>query len=354
MTNQQISSPPRDFLCPITREIMQNPVLLIEDGHSYELYALQRWLRDHNSSPMTNKPLRDRRFVHNFNLKNAIEEHCAQQETLAFANRFLSFNIRSGRIPSEWNDKPTLKIRLSLLGGSNVGKTTLARCLQYGVQSSFVHLNTSATVGPDLIFCYLDQLYENKYVIIIQLADIPGMERYESCCDNHFRNCHGALLLSDSTDIDSLERTELYWYKQLQTKGKDDVEAILVCNKIDLFETNCDVHYRRIFYQRSEHFASSHNMPIYHISALRGDNIQAMFKQLILRILQNESLLQQIKENSIGYDQISNRKESIRRTSSIQVSIQPSSSSPPSSSSSSSPRQNDNEGNSSGGCCKFA
>ncbi len=31
MTSQQISPPPRDFLCPITREIMQNPVLLIED-----------------------------------------------------------------------------------------------------------------------------------------------------------------------------------------------------------------------------------------------------------------------------------------------------------------------------------
>jgi small GTP-binding protein len=297
---------------------------------------------------MTNKPLRDRRFVHNFNLKSAIEEYSAQQETLSLANTFLSFNIRSGRTPSEWNNKTTLKIRLSLLGGSNVGKTTLARCLQYGIQSSFVHLHTSATVGPDLAFFYLDQLYENNYVIIIQLADIPGMERYESCCDNHFRNCHGALLLSDSTDIDSLERTELYWYKQLQTKGKDHVEAILVCNKIDLLETNCDAQYRRIFFQRAEHFASSHNMPIYHVSALRGDNIQAMFKQLILRILQNDSLLQQIKESSIVYDQTSSYKESIRRTSSIQVSIQPS---PPSSSRE---NDNDNDRNSSGGCCKFA
>jgi small GTP-binding protein len=294
---------------------------------------------------MTNKPLRDRRFVHNFNLKSAIEEYCAQQETLSLANKFLSFNIRSGRTPSEWNDKPTLKIRLSLLGGSNVGKTTLARCLQYGSQSSFVHLNTSATVGPDLVFFYLDQLYDNKYVIIIQLADIPGMERYESCCDNHFRNCHGALLLADSTDIDSLERTELYWYKQLQTKGKDHVEAILVCNKIDLFETTCDTYYRRIFFERAEYFTSSHNIPIYYISALRGDNIQAMFKQLILRILQNESLLQQVKESSNIYDQTSSHQESIRRTSSIQISIQP----PPSSS-----RENDNERNSSGGCCKFA
>ncbi|CAF1147605.1 unnamed protein product [Adineta steineri] len=346
MTNQQISPPPRDFLCPITREIMQNPVLLIEDGRSYELYALQRWLRDHNSSPMTNKPLRDRRFVHNYNLKSAIEEYNAQQETLSLANRFLSFTIRSGRIPSEWNNKPTLKIRLSLLGGSNVGKTTLARYLQYGVQSSFVHLNTSATVGPDLVFFYLDQLFENKYVMIIQLSDIPGMERYESCCDNHFRNCHGALLLSDSTEIDSLERTELYWYKQLQIKGKEYVEAILVCNKIDLFEANCDAKYRRIFFQRAEHFASTHNMPIYHISALRGDNIQSMFKQLILRILQNNALLQHIKETNLVHEQTLNNKESVRRTSSIQLSVQPSSSS----------IQNDDDDDrtSSGDCCKFA
>jgi len=195
-----------------------------------------------------------------------------------------------------------------------------------------------------LFFFYLDQLYENKYFIIIQLADIPGMERYESCCDNHFRNCHGALLLADSTDIDSLERAELYWYKQLQTKGKDHIEAILVSNKIDLFETNCDAYYRRIFFQRAEDFASSHNMPIYYVSAIRGDNIQAMFKQLILRILQNDSLLQQIRESNIAYDQTSSHKEPIRRTSSIQVSIQPSSS----------PRENDNGRNSSGGCCKFA
>jgi hypothetical protein len=31
MTSKQTPPVPRDFLCPITREIMQNPVLLIED-----------------------------------------------------------------------------------------------------------------------------------------------------------------------------------------------------------------------------------------------------------------------------------------------------------------------------------
>jgi small GTP-binding protein len=290
---------------------------------------------------MTNKPLSDRRFVHNFNLKSAIEEYYGQQETLSDSNQFLTFKIRHGRIPNEWNDKPTLKIRLSLLGGSNVGKTTLARCLQYGAQSYFVHSNSTATIGPDLVFFYLDQLYENKYVIIIQLSDIPGMERYESCCDNHFRACHGALIVCDSTDIDSLERTELYWYKQLQLKGKEDVEAILVCNKIDSFETDCDDDYRRTFFDRAEHFASSHNMSIYHTSALRGDNIQPMFKQLILRILRNQSLLQQIQESENIFDRSSSEKNPGRRTSSILISVQSSS------------RQNDHGRSSFGKCCKF-
>ncbi|CAF0876491.1 unnamed protein product [Adineta ricciae] len=325
--NQELMPIPRDFLCPITREIMQNPVVLIEDGRSYELSAIEAWLRDHNSSPMTNQTLTDRRWIHNYNLKSAIEEYCSQRQAIASLNQFLAFNVCSGRIPSEWEDKPTLKIRISLLGGSNVGKSTIARYLQYGEKTNFIRLNTTTTVGHDLIFFYLDQLFENKYVITVQLTDIPGMERYESCCDNHFRTCHGALLVADSTDIDTLERIELYWYKQLHLKGKDDVEPTLICNKSDLFQENCDDEYRRIFLANAEHFASLHSMAICYTSALRGDNIRVMFKQLILRVLHSKTLLKQIKADDNVYDTASvhlsdrlsssSRETNIFKTSSI-------------------------------------
>jgi small GTP-binding protein len=288
---------------------------------------------------MTNKTLNDRRFVMNFNLKNAIEEFCAQQQVIITSNQFLTFNIRYGRPPIEWNDKPTLKIRLSLLGGSNVGKTTLAHYLQYGSQSNFIHLKSTATVGPDLFFFYLDQLYENKYVIIIQLIDIPGMERYESCCDIHFRNCHGALLITDSTDIDTLEHIELYWYKQLKLKGKEYVESILICNKIDLLEENCDDSYRKIFFERAEEFASLNKIPIYHTSAVRGDNIQVMFKQLILSIFENELLFEQIRGLDIIDDELSTEKKPRQNSSIIQIPFRSAS------------EQNDSNGNSSKNCC---
>ena len=266
---------------------------------------------------MTNAPLNDRRFVHNLNLKNAIEEYCLQQETCHASNRFLTFTICYGRPPSAWRDKPRLKICLSLLGGSNVGKTTLTRFLQHGAQASFVHCQSAATIGPDLIFFYLNQLYDDTHVVIIQLSDIPGMERFESCCDSHFRNCHGALFVADSTLVDSLERIEHYWHPQLHLKGRDHVETLLVCNKIDLWETNADDTSRRVFLKRAAQFASSYNISVHHISALRGDNIQTTFKELIIRILNNASLMQSIKDNEFMNEPSPPVKES-----SIYVSMQ--------------------------------
>lgn len=246
---------------------------------------------------MTNRSLSDRRFVHNFNLKNAIEEYCHQEKMIMAKNCFLPFNICYGSPPIEWRTKPVLKIRVSLLGASNVGKTTLARFLQYGQQAQLIHSKSTATIGPDLFFFYLDQLYENQYVISIQLMDIPGMERYESCCDHHFRSCHGALLITDTTDIDTLEHAQLYWYKQLKLKGRESVESILICNKIDLLESNCDQLYRTIFFERANEFASHHRMPVCYTSAIRGDNIHSMFKELILNILHNSSLFREIKND---------------------------------------------------------
>jgi hypothetical protein len=41
----------RGFLCPITTEIMKDPVVL-SDGHTYERAA--EWLRTHNTSPLAN------------------------------------------------------------------------------------------------------------------------------------------------------------------------------------------------------------------------------------------------------------------------------------------------------------
>jgi hypothetical protein len=44
---------PEEYICPITMDIMQDPVVT-SDGHVYEKRAIQKWLLTNNKSPLTN------------------------------------------------------------------------------------------------------------------------------------------------------------------------------------------------------------------------------------------------------------------------------------------------------------
>merc|ERR1711951_199398 len=43
---------PEAFLCPITHRVIQDPVIAF-DGRSYEREAIEKYLRKHNKSPVT-------------------------------------------------------------------------------------------------------------------------------------------------------------------------------------------------------------------------------------------------------------------------------------------------------------
>ncbi|KAM9765174.1 WD repeat, SAM and U-box domain-containing protein 1 isoform 2-T6 [Menidia menidia] len=63
---------PDEFLCPITRELMRDPVIAA-DGYSYEREAIESWINTKNrSSPMTNLPLLTTLLTPNHTLKMAI------------------------------------------------------------------------------------------------------------------------------------------------------------------------------------------------------------------------------------------------------------------------------------------
>ena len=48
--------PPDEFICPISHELMEDPVLA-SDGHAYERREIFRWLCTHNTSPLTGSVL---------------------------------------------------------------------------------------------------------------------------------------------------------------------------------------------------------------------------------------------------------------------------------------------------------
>jgi hypothetical protein len=61
----------KEFVCPITMLLMVEPVIAA-DGYSYERAAIEKWLRDKHTSPMTNLPLPHKGLTPNRAIKSAI------------------------------------------------------------------------------------------------------------------------------------------------------------------------------------------------------------------------------------------------------------------------------------------
>lgn len=63
------------FICPITGQVMRDPVMLVEAGFTYEREAICEWFnRGHRTCPDTGKELENLEIVPNYNLREAIEE----------------------------------------------------------------------------------------------------------------------------------------------------------------------------------------------------------------------------------------------------------------------------------------
>ena len=68
------SNVPQGYLCPITHQLMNNPVV-DNEGNSYEQSAILEWLSRNNTSPITRNPLDTSQLSPNRALKDLIDEY---------------------------------------------------------------------------------------------------------------------------------------------------------------------------------------------------------------------------------------------------------------------------------------
>jgi hypothetical protein len=69
---QQAQGAPAEFLCPLTRALMRDPVVAA-DGFTYERAAIAAWLAQHGASPLTRRPLPSRELLPNLTMRAAIQ-----------------------------------------------------------------------------------------------------------------------------------------------------------------------------------------------------------------------------------------------------------------------------------------
>jgi len=61
----------QDCCCPITQDVMKDPVIAA-DGHTYERTAIEHWFQEHQTSPMTNTTLPNKKLIPNWAVRKII------------------------------------------------------------------------------------------------------------------------------------------------------------------------------------------------------------------------------------------------------------------------------------------
>jgi hypothetical protein len=74
LQSEAAATPPADFLCPISQQLMVDPAVLVETGHSYEAANIRRWLDTHSTCPVTRQQLHSKQLVANISMKKAIAD----------------------------------------------------------------------------------------------------------------------------------------------------------------------------------------------------------------------------------------------------------------------------------------
>lgn len=86
---------PEYFKCPISWEILNNPVISNE-GHSYEKWAIEKWLSREDISPITGLPLSDFTLLPNYCLKNALDDfNNKKKKWISIKDQILKFIIKT-------------------------------------------------------------------------------------------------------------------------------------------------------------------------------------------------------------------------------------------------------------------
>ena len=185
--------------------------------------------------------------------------------------------------------------KIILLGGSNVGKTSLLLRL---TEDAFA-LSTKSTIGVDFKMKLFSDPRgkENKsnMEVRLQIWDTAGQEKLRSMSRTYYKEIHGCLLIFDLTNKDSFHDVG-YWLEELEQHGNKMEKKVLIGNKSDL---ECN---RAISQYEAARFAVENSMEYYECSAKAGICVEEAFACLIEQMLDED-------ERNINYRRIGMRSQ---------------------------------------------
>ena len=186
-----------------------------------------------------------------------------------------------GTIEQDYDEK----IKLMVLGDSNVGKSSiLTKYCKNQFLSKYI-----TTIGIDFQIKYLNI---NNKRIKVQIWDTAGQERYRVVTKNYFNTSNGFIIIYDITDRSSFNNIN-NWMDQIESFIGKEVKCILFGNKNDLDNK------RDVQIEEGEKLAKKYNCPFFETSAKEGNNIEEGFKEIVMEIIKDNKNSKVKRNNSI-------------------------------------------------------
>ena len=258
---------PPAFICPITQELMRDPVTAA-DGHSYERTAIEQWLASSDLSPLTGQRLPHKQLTRSHALRNAIEE----------------WQAGSASSPSKPPAAPApampsgAALKLIVLGDAGVGKTSFV----HWVKERAFNAMTQPTIGCSFVSHTLElpqNIRENTNIsaITLNIWDTAGQEKYRAFTRQYFRGAVAALLMYDITRSESFAAVST-WLSELQREAPNIAASVVGC-KLDLEAQ------RKVTRAEAEAFARGNSLGFFECSAKAGTNVDACIGELGARLV---------------------------------------------------------------------
>lgn len=162
------------------------------------------------------------------------------------------------------------------LGNTGTGKTCIFNRFSKNIYNEYIPL----TFGVDFMIC---NMTINSQEYKLQMWDLAGIEKFRNIVRSYYRNTHGAILVYDITDSESLLSLEK-WLNDLSFSY--NLHNFLDSPALVMVGTKKDIKKKQIVsFDEAKKFAQLHGIKdVIECSAKTGENISKIFEVLTLRI----------------------------------------------------------------------
>ncbi|KAK1361551.1 Ras-related protein RABC1 [Heracleum sosnowskyi] len=170
--------------------------------------------------------------------------------------------------------------KVLLIGDSGVGKSSI---LLSFTNNTFDDLNP--TIGVDFKVKYVQS---GGKKIKLAIWDTAGQERFRTLTSSYYRGAQGIILVYDVTRRDTFTNLSEVWSKEIDLYSTNqDCIRMLVGNKVDKESE------RVVTKKEGRDFAKEHGSLFIECSAKTRDNVEECFEELVLKIIDTPSLLEE-------------------------------------------------------------